>query len=72
MITRYQGFFYGKISALCTLTCPLAKELFLGSRTLFRNIRHVFKMLIKKVQDVDHRFLCPLPSLRSIYCYFCP
>ena len=71
-----EGFFYGKnIYILCALTCTLAKEspIIPRSRTLFRNIRHVFTstLHIEQAQDGNHPFLCPLSSLRSIYCYRC-
>ena len=67
-----EGFFYGKISVLCALTCTLAKKPnYSWSRALFRNIRYVFTMLIEQVQDGNHSFLYCLSSLCSIHCYRC-
>jgi hypothetical protein len=44
-----EGFFYGKISVLCALTCTLARSPIIPrSRTLFRNIRHLFTIPIKR------------------------
>ena len=67
MMIWLEGFLYGKI---CALTCTLAKKspIIPRSRTLFRNIHHVFTtMPIDKVQDDNNPFLCCLSSIRSIY-----
>ena len=71
--TCLEGFFYGKISDLCVLTCILAKKspIIPRFRTLFRNICHVFTMPIEQVQEDNHSFLCSQSSLRSICCYDC-
>ena len=70
-----EGFFYGKISILCVLTCiTLAKEvqLFPG-QGLYSGIfaMYLFTLLIEQleVQDGNHPgpFICSLSSLRSIY-----
>ena len=65
-----EGFIYGKIWAL---NCTLAKKnpIIPWSRTLFRIIRHIFTMPIKKNWDGTRPFLCCLPSVCSICCYIC-
>jgi len=74
-----EWFFYGKICAL-TSSCTLAEEvrsimmaIIPRSRTLFRNIRHVFATTTEPVhwQDGNHPSLRSLSSLRSIYRYRC-
>ena len=69
-----EGYLYGKILVLCALklqvVVPLSNEiqlLYRCTRTLFRNIRHVFKMPMGQVQEANHRFIRSLSSLRSIY-----
>ena len=61
-----EEFLYSKISVLCALTCTLAAKgpNISRSRNLFRNIRYIFTMSIKGVQDGNYRFLCSLFSLR--------
>ena len=69
-----EGFFYGKP---CALTCTLDKKSSIvprsQSRTLFRDIRHIFTMPIGKVQVQDGNlpFLRRLSSICSICCFLC-
>jgi hypothetical protein len=61
---------------LCALTCTLANEVQLmgiipRSRTLFRNIRHIFATPTEQVQDSNLPFLRSLSSLRPVYCQRC-
>ena len=71
-------FQYGKIFVLCAFTSSCTPFQWSSittprstARTLFRNIRHVFKMPIEQLKQTNHPFLCPLSSLCSIYILHC-